>query len=83
MATELSIEQARTRLLRGHYVRLTVGTDPEDPVLELRREGGMFVSNAIGGWSEGIEELICEVESDFIYDFLGGRARLEAMEPGE
>lgn len=62
----LTSSEAADALRRGHAIRMAVGTDPEDPVLIVRNEDGSAVSESIGGWSAGVVEPVCSLDSDFL-----------------
>jgi hypothetical protein len=77
MSDRLSGEQARAHVLAGRTVRMVVGATPDDPIclhyLDRCREFDgepMIYTEAIGGWSAGIKEAICEPESDFYVRFV-------------
>lgn len=50
----------------GKVVRVVTGEGPEDPVLLVFEEDGMAFQQSVAGWSAGITEPICGVESDFL-----------------
>lgn len=71
-------EQAVTYIRGGGTIRMVVGGyDQDDPVLNVYLEDEMFIQTAVGGWSMGITEPICDDDSDFIYSHLGRVAKLE------
>lgn len=72
-------EQAREAVLAGRTVRMTVGTDADDPVILVRLEDGCPTSISIAGWSSGAVEPICAPESTFLLRFLSNRHRLEIL----
>lgn len=70
------------RANRGQVV-MSVGTDPEDPVLLVYYDPHeemdcRIVSTGVGGWSEGITEPVCAPHDDFLREFLGGDYRSSA-----
>ena len=67
----------------GEKVRMTVGVDQDDPVLIVWRNGAGVMSEAIAGWSAGVCEPVCGIDSDFLMKFLGGSAKLELATEGE
>lgn len=79
--TNLSAEEAWAAVLAGKTVRCVVGPDPEDPIClhYLDRcwedhEKPLIYTEAIGGWSEGIKEAVCEPQSAFYVEFLSDPA---------
>jgi hypothetical protein len=89
----LSAERAAELVRAGRVVRMTVGEEgSDDPVLLVRltEDGGGVESESIAGWSAGVVELVCAVESTFLEHYLRGRsltlepvAELVRPEPGE
>jgi hypothetical protein len=75
--SELTPQEAREAVLAGKVVKMRVGEETEDPVLlnyvdrtyEFDYQPMIF-SEAIGGWSEGIKEAVCELDSDFYLEFV-------------
>jgi hypothetical protein len=57
------------------HVVVSVGADPEDPVVIFWRdrdhEGDDVIQmSAVAGWSEGVTEAVCDTGSDFFGGFL-------------
>ncbi len=75
----MTADEAVQLLRDGERVRMTVGTGSEDPVLILHNDGGCVVSNAVAGWSAGVEEPVCGIESGFLLTYLSGRHALERV----
>jgi hypothetical protein len=68
----VSPEECRAAILAGKTVRVVVGADPADPVCLLYLDRclendyePMIYTEAVGGWSEGVKEAVCEPDSDF------------------
>jgi hypothetical protein len=72
--------EAVTRVLANGCVRMTVGDDPDDPVLLVWRDEGTVMSAAVKGWSAGVVEPVCAIGSDFLRTYFNDRARLERAE---
>lgn len=72
--------EAVTRVLANGCVRMTVGDDPDDPVLLVWRDDRMVMSAAVKGWSAGVVEPVCAIESDFLRTYFDDRANLERAE---
>jgi hypothetical protein len=68
----VTVEQAREALKAGHRIRVVVGIEQGDPTTILFLRDGMVVSEVIAGWSEGVVEPVCEIESDFLAEYLDG-----------
>ncbi len=75
MAGQLTPQEAHAAILAGQTVKVVVGHDANDPVLlnyldRCHDDGDelMIYTEAIGGWSEGVKEAICEPESAFYAD---------------
>jgi hypothetical protein len=77
--TQMTAEQARETLSRGDLVRMVVGESPDDPTLILYLQDGMVISEAIAGWSAGVVEQVCALESDFLATFLLDRHSVEPL----
>lgn len=81
----ITAEQAREALQSGRELRMVVGVDPDDPTLRIYLEEGMVVSESIAGWSEGVVEPVCDLDSDFLAEFLDGygkgRHSVEVVDP--
>ena len=68
-------QEAVPHILNGRTVKMVVGGyDPDDPVLLIYVEDDMFMQTAIGGWSQGVTEPICDIDSDFILSHLDGKS---------
>jgi hypothetical protein len=88
----LTPEEARDAVLAGQTVRMSVDSgDPEDPVCllyvdrcsEFDGEPNVY-SEAIDGWSAGVKEAVCELDSSFFLEFVaddGRRLELTDQEP--
>lgn len=66
----MTVEEARNTLIRGGKIVIVVGTDRDDPTIELSLEDGVVMSRAVAGWSEGVVEPVCALDSDFLRTFL-------------
>lgn len=73
----MKAEEALAAILAGRTVRIVCGSDPEDPVclhyLDRCYESDfepMIYSEAVGGWSEGVKEAVCEPDSSFYASFV-------------
>jgi hypothetical protein len=70
-------DEARAAVLAGKVVRSVTGVEYDDPVclhymdrtFEMDHEP-MIYTEAIEGWSEGVNEAICEPGSDFYVEFV-------------
>lgn len=71
--------EAVETLRAGGKVRMTVGTQPDDPVLVLWNEDGAVMSESVAGWSAGVEEPVCGIESNFLLTYFEGREKIEAV----
>lgn len=76
----LTPEQAAQAIRDGRTVKMTVGTGAEDPVLLVKREMDTVMSDAIAGWSAGVREPVCAIDSTFLNEYLSNRAALELEE---
>lgn len=81
--TRLDPAQAAQAIREGQTVKMTVGPKPEDPVLLLTREDNGVMSEAIAGWSAGVREAVCAIDSTFLAQYLEGREALELSEARE
>jgi hypothetical protein len=70
-------DEAWAAILAGRTVRVVVGPDPEDPTclhyLDRCWEDyhkPLIYTEAIGGWSEGVKEAICDPGSNFYVEFV-------------
>jgi hypothetical protein len=87
VTTPVTPEEAWAAVLAGKAVRLTVGTEHDDPVSllyvdrchEFLGEPQIY-AEAIAGWSEGIKEAVCEPESSFFLEFVKDAHRLEVTD---
>lgn len=76
----MTAAEAAIAIREGKTIRMTVGTGAGDPVLLIRREGNTIMSEAVGGWSAGVTEAVCFIESRFLEDdFLKDRHALELV----
>ena len=69
----MNVELAREALRQGREIRMVVGDAPEDPTLILWLYDGMVMAESIAGWSEGVVEPVCALESDFLAAYLTAR----------
>jgi hypothetical protein len=76
---QMTVEQARETLSRGQRLRMVVGENPEDPTLILYLEDGQVISESVAGWSAGVVEPVCPLESDFLETFLRDRQSVEPL----
>lgn len=59
--------EAAEAIRDGKTVRLMVGQDADDPILLVWADRhGDVQSYVIEGWSQGIQETVCEIESPFL-----------------
>lgn len=65
------------RLLRTNQAQvvMSIGTDPEDPICHIyydpeEEPDCRIVSTALGGWSAGVREPVCDAQSSFLREFL-------------
>lgn len=73
LAPGIDADAAAAAVRAGARVRMAVGEAPDDPVLMVWAEDGMVMSESIGGWSAGVVEPVCSIESDFLTnDYLRG-----------
>jgi hypothetical protein len=80
IAPTIDATAAAAALRAGEKIRVTTGDGPNDPVLIAWRDGGIVQSRAVAGWSEGVEEPVCGIESAYLTEhFFAGRA-LELVE---
>lgn len=76
-------QEALAAVLAGQVIRTLNGPDPEDPIclhyldrcFEFDYEP-MIYTEAIGGWSEGVKEAICEPDSSFYVEYMADPAPL-------
>lgn len=66
----MNVEDARAALKHGQTIVIVVGTDPEDPVCHLTLDNGLVYTTSVAGWSEGITECVCELDSTFLDRFI-------------
>jgi hypothetical protein len=83
MGDELLVQRAKDALSAGRALRIEVGNDPEDPVLIVRLEDGCVMSHAIRGWSAGVVEPVCAIDSDYLAKFVTGRKSVRIVESCE
>lgn len=86
----MSPEEAAHAVRHGAVVKMTVGIDPDDPVLlvfadDLHED---IWAHAIHGWSAGVTECVCEFRSSFLTEFLDVHAlavvdRPEGLQEGQ
>lgn len=67
---DLTPAEAYAAVLDGKVIRVEVGEHPDDPVLlnYLDDDGygeQAIYTEAIGGWSQGVKEAVCESDSTF------------------
>lgn len=78
--TTLDKAEAAAAIRDGKVIRLTVGTAWDDPVLLVWKDKGSVMCEAIAGWSEGVREPVCALDSDYLSDrFLEGVEKLEIV----
>ena len=72
--TKITADQAREAMKAGKRLRVTIDSgDPEgDPTLILFLKDGEIISEGVKGWSEGVTEAVCDLESDFLTEYLEG-----------
>lgn len=75
----LTVQRARDALNAGRRLKVTVGTDPQDPVLLVYLRDGSVMSAAIEGWSAGVVEPVCGIGSDYLTGFLTGRESVRIL----
>lgn len=75
----MTIEQTRAALTAGRKVRIVVGEGAEDPTLVLWLFEGMVLSEAVAGWSAGVVEPVCGLDSDYLDGYVQNRAAVELM----
>lgn len=81
--TPLTPGQALSCVLANVCVRMTVGDAPDDPVLLVWRDDRTVMSAAVAGWSAGVVEPVCAVDSDFLRTYFDDRhALVRAERPG-
>ena len=68
----MGTQEAREALCAGQRLRMVVGTAPDDPTLIIYLEDGVVISESVAGWSAGVVEPVCALESDFLAEFLNG-----------
>jgi hypothetical protein len=71
--------EAREILTRGGQIRIVVGVEFDDPTCILSLRDGMVLSESVAGWSAGVVEPVCEIESDFLDEFLQDRHSVEPL----
>jgi hypothetical protein len=69
----LTSDEALDALRAGERLRLTVGPHPDDPVLLVWQDDGVIASEAIGGWSAGVREVVCAAASEYLVGYLSDR----------
>lgn len=75
--THIGDPNAAAQAIRdGKTIILTVGTNEDDPVLRVWREDGGVMSHAIAGWSAGVTEPVCAIDSPFLLTYLSNRHTL-------
>lgn len=74
----MSPQEAAQAVKRGATIKMTVGTDDDDPVLLVWAEDDLVQSYAIEGWSAGAQEAVCDIGSNFLADsYFAGKHELE------
>lgn len=78
----MEVERAREALSSGKRIRIVVGAEAEDPTIVLSLDDGMVMSTAVAGWSAGVVEPVCGLESDFLRTYLLDRESIEIVVTG-
>jgi hypothetical protein len=68
----MTVDEARAALRRGDRIRVVVGTDPDDPTIVLSLDGETVICTAVAGWSAGVVEPACWIDSDYLKTYLDG-----------
>lgn len=70
MTTNEAVDAVRA----GKAVRMVVGEGSEDPVLIVwRDEFSGVMSAAVAGWSQGVVEPVCGIDSKFLASYFDGK----------
>jgi hypothetical protein len=67
----MTVEEARWLLNAGESLRMLVGEDPQDPTLIVWLDEHMVMSESVAGWSAGVVEPVCGIDSDYLATFIG------------
>lgn len=73
----MTVDEAIDHLRAGRHVRVTTGAGEGDPVLAVWLEDNTVMSEARGGWSAGVLEPVCSLDSAYLREFLGQERVLE------
>jgi hypothetical protein len=77
----MTLDEARGLLGEGKRLRVTVGSGADDPVVVLSLSDGTVMCESVAGWSAGVVEPACSVESDYLATYLD--KSIEVLEPGD
>jgi hypothetical protein len=77
----MTLGEAREALGEGRRLRVTIGSAPDDPVVVLSLSDGMVMCESVAGWSAGVVEQACFIESDYLGTYLD--KSIEVLEPGD
>lgn len=69
--------EALAAVRAGERVRVVVGKDVDDPTLIVWADDGTLMSAAVAGWSAGVLEPVCAMDSEYLTTFFDDRERLE------
>lgn len=75
----MTVEEAVQTIKAGARVRMTVGEGSEDPVLIIWNDDGCVMSESVAGWSAGVVEPVCGIESNFLLSYLAGKLALDKI----
>lgn len=75
----MAVNEVREALKDGKRLRMVVGEANEDPTLELWLLDGIVMSAGVAGWSAGVVEPVCEIESGFLDEYVTGRFSVEVI----
>lgn len=66
----MELAEARELLKAGKRLRIVIGPGEQDPTIVLSLDDGMVMCESVAGWSAGVVEPACSIESDYLASYL-------------
>lgn len=79
--TTMTIEEAREALRAGERLRIVIGPAADDPMIVLSLLDETVICESVAGWSAGVVEPACFIESDYLGTYLD--REVEVLAPGD
>jgi hypothetical protein len=80
MGAAMQVEEARELLKAGRRLRIVIGPNEGDPTIVLSLDDGMVMCESVAGWSAGVVEPACSIESDYLATYLD--KQIEVLDEG-